>query len=1009
MLMTAGIAMLIATVTSALFERRLFFNNRAKSLSAIADVVAANSNFALSVQDANDAEAVLATLETEPDIRASAIYDKEDTLLASFIRNSATATELPPQAPKDATPQITWEAIELTRPVWLDNQRIGTIYLRSDTLGIRKRLWQHGQILGLVALGSLVAASIFSAQLQRVISEPIVSLAAAAKHVTGEKDYSIRVDKPGEDELGLLTEAFNEMLAAIETQNRSLEDANENLENRVRVRTAELKNREEELRLTVSGAKMGTWNWDVNTGHLVWSKRCREIYEFPDGESPSFEKFIAIVHPDDRAATNKALNAALESKTTFESQYRVRCSDDGCRWVEALGLATYDSNGHPKVMRGVVLDITERKHAEEALREARNAAEAASKAKSEFLANMSHEIRTPMNGVIGMTELLLKSDLNTAQRENAEVVKDSAHSLLRVLNDILDFSKIEAGKLELDPHEFRLRDSIGDTLQLLAIQASEKSLELAYRISDEVPDVLHGDPARLRQILINLVGNAIKFTETGEVVVRVKLAEQSPPTNPVLHFSVRDTGIGVPPDKREHIFESFTQADASTTRTHGGTGLGLAISHQLVKMMGGKMWIESEEGKGSTFHFTARFAAKLIGVPTERDPDELRGLPVLVVDDNATNRHILEETLSSWKMVPKSASNGSDALKMLQNNGEIPLAILDVMMPEMDGLELGRRILENPPEQRPKLVFLSSAGHLPTPEALKDFGPARCLAKPAKDSDLLDAILQALFPAGTSIERKVSPSLASRKLEVLLVEDGRVNQMVATQMLEDRGHSVTLANNGNQAVHAVETQRFDAVLMDIQMPELNGYEATAAIRELEEKSGEHLPIIAMTAHAMAGDREKCLAAGMDDYLSKPIQSADLYRVLEGQFGLDDTESIPPSQAPIFDATKFRATLKNPDLMREVIDLFFEDATAFLDAIQSGLNQDDSKAVHAAAHSLKGLVGNYAASPAYNKALALDEPARAGNLEQTEQHLAELRVEIDRLGTELREFRKELAS
>ena len=1036
MLLTVGGAMLIAVAGSAILEHKMFYKHRATTLSAIADVLASNSNYALSLSDANDAGDVLATVQGDTDIRATAIYDQAGNLLAAYQRDEESPAPLPENAPADAPPRISGDAIELTRPVFLDDiraGRIGTLYLLSDTDLIRERLRHHAGIFALVVLGSLLTAYLLSAKLQHFISEPIVSLASATQNVTEKKDYSLRVEKLGNDELGQLTDAFNEMLAAIESQNQSLEESNEKLEQRVKDRTAELKNREEELRLTVAGAKIGTWQWDIQNNEISWSSRCREIFGISQTQEINYEVFLDTVHPDDRESADATVKEAIETRSEYESELRVPFPDGKIRWVEALGVASYDKSGKPLIMRGVALDITERKRSEEELRKARNAAEAGSRAKSEFLANMSHEIRTPMNGVLGMTDLLLQSELNDTQTEYAKLVRESAESLLRVLNDILDFSKIEAGKLELDLRPFELRESIGNTLHLLAMQAARKKIELVCYIQPEVPDVLRGDPARIRQILVNLVGNALKFTDSGEIEVRVSAEERAESEPVTLHFSVRDTGIGVPFDKQEKIFESFTQADASTTRTFGGTGLGLAISSQLVGMMGGKIWLDSAPDAGSTFHFTAQFE-KVSGSPLENFPKkpgvgQLRGLRVLVVDDNDTNRHILEETLRSWNMVPLSASSGARALDLLEaeSNADrtVSLAILDVMMPQMDGVELGHELMRRPKYNQPKLLFLSSAGNPPEPAELRKLGDAHYLSKPVKHSELLDVILLTLSPGDIlpKVEKlPIQPSSAGQ-LNVLLAEDGRVNQMVATLILEQHGHQVTVVENGKLAVDAHAGGDFDIILMDVQMPEMNGYQTTSAIRQRESETGAHIPIIAMTANAMVGDREKCLEAGMDDYISKPIQADDLIRILESNIRVvpgssneagsgaidqapDDAKSSPSSRSrPAFDEDYFRTQMVTPELMRKVIDLYFEDTSATLNNIEEALGNDDRKALQTATHSLKGLIGNYNPyGPAFQIIRDVDQLTSAQQWETASQRLPALKAAVDQLGAALKKFR-----
>ncbi len=743
---------------------------------------------------------------------------------------------------------------------------------------------------------------------------------------------------------------------------------------------------------------------------------------------------------EDPETIREGILARLAERTPLEPAERVFRRKDGSRLVVSTeGRLIRDDSGRVTGLRTAIQDITARKKAEEELRRyarhlevakkreeensarlaelvdelesAKTRAEDAARAKSEFLANMSHEIRTPMNGIIGMTELALETALTEEQREYLELVKASADSLLRIINDILDFSKIEARRLELHLESFGLRDMIADAVAPFALRAHQKGLELACEVRPDVPDALIGDPVRLRQVLVNLVSNAVKFTDQGEVVICVSL-DRLHGQEVRLEFTVSDTGIGVAAEKRELIFHAFTQEDGSTTRRYGGTGLGLAISTQLVEMMGGQLWMDGDLERGSRFHFTTRLQIDPATAPNGAGtvPD-VEGMPVLIVDDNATNRRILQELLSAWGMRPLisgGAASAMDTLRDARERGErIPLVLLDAMMPEVDGFELAARIRREADLSEPSIVMLSSAGHRAEPERCRELGISSYLTKPVRQSDLLsqivDAVRQSPDRGWESRARTRQEKDDGPHLRVLLAEDNAVNQHLAVRVLEKRGHEVWVVDNGREAVEASERSSFDVLLMDIQMPEMNGLEAAREIRARERRTGGHLPIVAMTAYAMAGDQERCYKAGMDAYISKPLRTEQLLDVLRRIGSTPSAAPRPGCQegSDVIDRDALREHLDgDDDLLQELIQIYQQDQPEMLCGVHRALVAGDAPALADAAHSIKGMVSNFHAPACVAAALRLEEIGRSGDLRDAPQATERLAAELEALGQAL---------
>ena len=1013
-LVISGSALLLTCAAFFAYEYISFRQTTVRHISTLGAVISSNSTAALAFDNQDDAREILNALKAEPYVVAASLYDRNGRLFSKYPADLPDSAL--PAIPEAAALRFSSAGLVSFQPIVQGKNRLGTLYLKFDTRALYERFRLYSGIVVLVMVASLLVAYILSRILQRQISEPILSLAETARAISERGDYSVRAKEGGRDELGLLTDAFNRMLTQIHEQDQ--------------VRSQFVAIVESSDDAIISKSFEGTIT--------SWNPGAKKIFGYSVEEV--IGKRMLMLIPPDRANEEAEILARIRRGESVEQFETVRIRKDGTLVDIAATISPIrETEGGVRGASIVAREITELKRAEAEiqelnqeleqrvarrtaqlenanteLRHAKEVAEAATLAKSRFLATMSHEIRTPINGVIGMTGLLLQTELTAEQRDFAETIAVSGESLLKVINDILDFSKVEAGRVELESITFGLRDCVGGLLRPLAMRADHKHLELVADISPAVPDHLIGDPMRLRQILNNFVDNAIKFTAHGEVVLRVR-AEPAAGETVDLHFSIVDTGIGIPANKQKTIFEPFAQVDNTTTRNYGGTGLGLAIATQLIEQMCGRFWVESQSGEGSTFHFAIPFRVSA-EAPSGRPESErraLQGSHVLVVDDHATTRAILREMLLHAGLQPTTVNCGAAALSELlrARNAKTPfeLILIDAVMPEMDGLGLVEKIRQLPRESaRIVMMMLPSVVRPGISARCRDLGVATLLTKPVIEAELFEAITTAITGEAQDVGRsapEMLPPQTRSDYRILLVEDNAVNKKVALAQLRSLGYTAATASDGFEALEALRHTPFEVVLMDCHMPGMDGYEAAAAIRQREGQN-RHTWIIAMTADAMAGDREQCLAAGMDDYLSKPVRATDLTAALERA-----RPNIAHAVVDFSSLDHLRSLREEngENTLHALVGMFRADAPRILGDLREALKRADAASLALAAHSLKGNSGFFGAQRLQELCAQLQEAGKAGDLKsaaglltsvelQLHHVLAELKVECEALSS-----------
>ena len=994
-------------------------------LGVWAKIIAARSASAVTTRDSAAGAAILESLASRNQIVHGWLRDRDgNNVVAEYDRAGEPAA-----APTAFEPARRGHFFTAAQEIDSAHEKIGTAVLEADLSQVRADLLEDIETLSLALIVAAIVATWVAWRLQQHVAEPILELAQTAFTIATTNDFSLRAKKTTDDEIGYLDDQFNAVLARVEEHEKASLQIHEVLEERVEERTRALqiemaerekaaealRNSKERLQALIGSIDDIVFEFDADGTYLnIWTQR-EEMLIKPKKEL--LGRRLSEVY-DEHSVITEMLQRLVKTGKSETLELPVN-TPNGQRWFQGRCTPIPSEDGSYQTICVLARDVTVQKQAEIEIQRAKELAEAASRAKGDFLANMSHEIRTPMNGILGMVELALDTDLTPEQREYLATVKSSADSLLTLINDILDFSKIEAGHLDFVKVDMSIRDTLGETMHTLAHRANQRGLELACRIKPNVPAWVTGDPGRLRQIVVNLIGNALKFTEKGEVILEVEQESESE-SSVVLHFKVRDTGIGISPEKIGLIFEAFTQADSSTTRKHGGTGLGLAITRRLVELFGGQIWAESELGRGSTFHFTIPFgrADEKVRRTWPHAREALRDLKVLVVDDNQTMRTILDELLKSWGMAPQSVAGGEAALEALEmartSGAAFALVLMDVQMPGMDGFSVAREILTRWQNDAPKILMLSSSAQRGESARCREMGIAGYLTKPVQQSELLNTISHVMLIDEETKDPGVVTRYSIRKgrtgMRILLAEDNAVNRLVATRLLEKLGHDVLSALNGREAVQMAGHDAFDLALMDVQMPEMDGFEATRAIREREKSTGKHLPIIAMTAHAMKGDRERCLDSGMDDYLTKPVHTVELQALLKKYEPAATVAASEAEPEPIWDAARALERVgKNQEILNELIMLLEAECPKMLDSIRVAIGRKDPKAVELGAHSLKGAASYFFAPSVIAAARELEKEAHEKTLENADALFAQIETESQKLLEELEAYTRKVPS